>query len=150
MAVEALRHGLTCRIIERKSSRAMNQSKALVIHARTMEQLHAMGSPNERGRVTKRLCEAGTKFAKMRAFIGTSGDHNKEKSHTFDEDDENWGDTDFPFWLIVPQYRTECILEEELERLGGHVEWSTSLQTIQSTAAADQFDDHNAKEYIPT
>lgn len=125
MAAEALRHGLTCRIIERKPSRVMNQSKALVIHARTMEQLHAMGD----GRVTKRLSEVGTKMTKLRAHIGAL---NKQqvRVHEFNEEGEEWGDTEFPFWLMIPQQETESILEEELMHLGGHVEWSTCLESL--------------------
>jgi len=84
-----------------------------------MEQLHAMGDgENQRGRVTDRLCEVGTKFGKLTASF--DGCYGGESSHKFREGD--FGDTPFPYWLIVPQYRTEMILEEELELLGGMVE----------------------------
>jgi len=132
MAAEALRHNLTCRIVERKTHRSMNQSKALVIHARTMEQLHAMGdSQNCRGRVTNRLCEVGTKFRSLRAYIEGTDGRAHERVHEFREEDEFWGDTDFPFWLVVPHYRTEKIMEGELELMGGQVEWSSEITSIE-------------------
>ena len=132
MAAEAMRYKLSCRIIERKLQRSMNQSRALMIHARTMEQLHAMGdSQDSRGRVTNRLCEVGTKFKSLHAHIeGTNGRAHK-RTHDFCEGEEFWIDTDFPFWLIVPQYRTETILEDELGLLGGQVEWSSNLVSLE-------------------
>ena len=128
MAVEALRHGLSCRMIESKSSRLLNQSKALILHARTLEQLQAMGD----GRVVNALVEEGMKMKSLKAFIGK---RKVGRLHEFDECDEHWGDTRFPFWLNVPQHRTECILEQELVRLGGKVEWSTCLKTLQTIEA---------------
>ena len=135
MAVEALRHGLSCRIIESKSSRLLNQSKALILHARTLEQLQAMGD----GRVVNALVEEGMKMKSLKAFIGK---RKVGRLHEFDECDEHCGDTTFPFWLNVPQHRTECILEQELVRLGGKVEWSTCLKTLQ-TVEAPFVDDGN-------
>ena len=51
MALECVWHDLTMRIIERKMERSMNHSKAIVIHARTMENLNSMGN----GRVVQNL-----------------------------------------------------------------------------------------------
>jgi len=91
------------------------------------------------GRVTERLCEVGIKMTKLRGHIGTLGQQH-ERIHEFNEGGEEWGDTDFPFWLTIPQQRTESILEEEFERLGGRVEWSTcleSLEPMESFAGSD-------------
>lgn len=38
-----------------------------------------------------------------------------------------WGDTTYPYWLSLPQFETERVLEALLTRLGGEVEWSSTL-----------------------
>ncbi|GAA1221569.1 FAD-dependent monooxygenase [Rhodoglobus aureus] len=117
-AIEALRHGLTVRIVERKSERGMF-SKALVVHARTMEVFAVMGVDSD-------IREAGTPFAALNLHF-----NNRKKRVHVDLLTQPWGDTAFPFWLSVPQHDTERVLENRLSSLGGRVEWSTDLHQLE-------------------
>ncbi len=116
-ASEALRHGLSVRIIERRATRGAF-SKALVVHARTLEVFDTMG-------IAEEIRSVGAPFAALNA-------------HFMDEDEPvrvdllglPWGDTAHPYWLSVPQYDTERVLEAHLGRLGGAVDWSCGLSGL--------------------
>jgi 2-polyprenyl-6-methoxyphenol hydroxylase-like FAD-dependent oxidoreductase len=113
-ACEAKRHGLTVRIVERLATRAM-MSKALVVHARTMEVLETIGCADE-------LLAAGQRFRALNIRPSTGATPIR-----VDLVNRAWGDTRFPFWLSIPQYEVERILEQRLSALGGSIEWSTAL-----------------------
>ena len=115
-AIEAQRHGLSVRVIDQKAHRS-RFSKALVTHARTMEAFEAMG-------VSQAMRDAGMPFAALRVQLGLS--------HVVRMDllGLNWGDTQYPYWLSIPQYETERCLEEHLTRQGIEVEWNTSFESF--------------------
>jgi 2-polyprenyl-6-methoxyphenol hydroxylase-like FAD-dependent oxidoreductase len=117
-ATEALRHGLTVRLVERKADRGAF-SKALVVHARTLEVFETMGLVDD-------ILTKGVPFAALniRSAAGRRGAR-------VDLLGLKWGDTAYPYWLSVPQYATELALQKHLETLGGSVEWSTSLQKFE-------------------
>jgi 2-polyprenyl-6-methoxyphenol hydroxylase-like FAD-dependent oxidoreductase len=117
-AAEALRLGLTVRVVERKPERGVF-SKALVVHARTMEVFAVMGIDGD-------IREAGTPFAALNLHF-----NNRKKRVHVDLLAQPWGDTAFPFWLSVPQHDTERVLENRLRDLGGQVEWSTGLHRLE-------------------
>lgn len=114
-AAEAVRHGLSVRIIERKAARGAF-SKALVVHARTLEVFATMGIAEEIRRV-------GAPFAALNAHFADG-----RRRVRVDLLGLPWGDTDYPYWLSVPQYDTERVLEAHLASLGGAVEFSCGLQ----------------------
>lgn len=116
-AIEAVRHGLTVRIIDRKPSRS-RFSKALVAHARTLEIFETMG-------VIDPVLAAGAKFTALNVHTGR-----KRRGRRVDLLGLPWGDTAYPFWLSLPQYSTEQILEQHLGGLGVDVEWSVSLEEL--------------------
>jgi 2-polyprenyl-6-methoxyphenol hydroxylase-like FAD-dependent oxidoreductase len=120
-ACEALRHGLSVRIVERHAARA-TMSKALVVHARTMEVLEVMGCASDVERVGRRFRALNIRPASGAAAIRV------------DLLNRAWGDTRYPFWLSVPQYEVERVLERRLEVLGGRLEWSTTLVGLSQTA----------------
>lgn len=126
-AAEALRHGLTVRIVDRKPGRS-GFSKALVAHARTMEVFQTMG-------IAGQVLEHGTRFAALNTHAGR-----RRRRVRVDLLDQPWGDTAYPFWLSVPQYDTERILEEHLVSLGGTVEWGVTLESLD-----ERFDDVTAR-----
>ncbi|MFD8592285.1 FAD-dependent monooxygenase, partial [Streptomyces sp. NPDC059637] len=64
-ACEALRHGLTVRIVDRRPGRS-GFSRALVLHARTLEVLDTMG-------VADRLLAEGARIAALNAGGGQGG-----------------------------------------------------------------------------
>lgn len=126
-ACEAVRHGLSVRIIDRKTYRS-TFSKALVAHARTLEVFETMG-------VADAVLAEGKRFAALNTHVGR-----RRRAVRLDLLRLPWGDTAYPFWLSIPQYATERILEAHLNRLGAEVEWQVSLDEIR-----DQGDHVEAK-----
>ncbi|NBM19457.1 FAD-dependent monooxygenase [Streptomyces sp. GC420] len=116
-AAEAARHGLTARIIDGKPGRS-TFSKALVAHARTLEVFETMG-------VADRVLAEGTRFAALN--VNTR----HRRPVRIDLLGLPWGDTAYPYWLSIPQYATEHILESHLAAAGGRVEWGLSLDDLQ-------------------
>lgn len=115
-ACEAVRHGLTVRIVDRKPGRSAF-SKALVAHARTLEIFETMG-------VADRILAEGTTFSALNV-------HTRLRSPVrVDLLGLPWGDTVYPFWLSVPQYATERVLETHLQEGGGRAEWGVELQEV--------------------
>lgn len=116
-AAEALRHGLSVRIVERKDARSPF-SKALVVHARTLEVFATMGVADD-------IRAVGAPFAALNAQF--SGSRRRVRVDLLGLP---WGDTAYPYWLSVPQCDTERVLESHLEDLGGTVEWSCALRKL--------------------
>ncbi|WP_067793100.1 FAD-dependent monooxygenase [Actinomadura formosensis] len=115
-AHEALRYGLTARIIDRKPGRAAI-SKALVVHARTMEVFEAMGLAGD-------MLAAGVPFAALNVQAG------RGRPRRIDMRGLPWGDTSYPFWLSIPQYVTEQVIEAHLGKAGAEVEWEVWLEGL--------------------
>ncbi len=110
MACELTRYGIPVRIIE-KEAVANDKSKALGIHARTMEVFENMG-------VVDKFLERGQKLHGANLFY-----ERKRVLHlSFDE-----LDTPYPFVLSLPQFETERLLSEHLRSAGIEVERSTQL-----------------------
>ncbi|WP_026927376.1 FAD-dependent monooxygenase [Granulicoccus phenolivorans] len=118
-ALEARRLGMSVRIIDRQSAR-VPRSKALVVHARTMEMFDSLG-------LAAQLRERGAEFRAMNLH-GPAGATGRIDLRTL-----NWGDTDFPFWLTVPQYDTEQVLEQALGEAGAAIEWGTEFRSLEQT-----------------
>ncbi len=116
-AAEARRHGMSVRIIERKPHRS-TFSKALVVHARTLEVFEAMG-------MAEAVVEAGTRFAALNTHTGA-----RRRAVRVDLLAQPWGDTAYPYWLSIPQYATEQILESHLAAWGVRVEWQAALDEV--------------------
>lgn len=117
-ACDALRHGLTVRLVERRESRAP-YSKALVVHARTMEILERLGC-------AEAILKGGAKFRALNIHTRPG----KQRTRV-DLLDRSWGDTRYPFWLSIPQYDVEQALEDKLASAGLRPEWSTGLVALE-------------------
>lgn len=113
-ACEAVRHGLTVRVIDRKPHRS-TFSKALVVHSRSMEIFETMG-------VAGPILAAGTPFTALNVHTP------RRRPVRLGLLDLPWGDTAHPFWLSVPQHTTERVLEEHLTAGGHRVEWGVELE----------------------
>jgi 2-polyprenyl-6-methoxyphenol hydroxylase-like FAD-dependent oxidoreductase len=120
-ACEAARHGLSVRIVERNATRSTH-SKALVLHARTMEVLESLGCISE-------ILQAGKRFRAL--HVWTLPDRSVIR---IDLLRRRWGDTRYPYWLSIPQYETERVLEAHLTSLGGRVAWNTELVALEKQA----------------
>lgn len=119
LACEAIRHGLSCRIIEKNAGPSV-YSKAQIIHSRTMEIFDDMG-------MSARV-EADAQEIHGATFYGDNG-RTRIVHISFDGVESR-----FPFILSLPQRDTELILAAHLESLGGSIEWETSLEHLDGRA----------------
>ena len=137
-ALELARRGIVFRLIEKRTQRSP-YSKALALHARTLEILELL-SP--------RLADA---------FVRTG--YTSPSSHltlgcTTVTTDFSRLDTSYPYILLVPQSRTEALLEAHLNELGYTIERGIELKaltqapdhvTVQLQDAAGQVEEIHAR-----
>ena len=112
MAVEAARHGMSCRIID-KAPEPSDRSKALVVQARTLEVFDAMGSA-----IVREAIDCGQPMRSINAYA----DSCLIAQMQFDG-----LDSPYPFPLILEQSQTERILGKHLEGLRLKVERQVEL-----------------------
>ncbi|MFL5838366.1 MAG: FAD-dependent monooxygenase [Solirubrobacteraceae bacterium] len=115
MAAELARHGLQVRVIDRDEHAAI-ESRALAIHARTVELLDDLGL-------------AGTFVARGLRASGVSMWSSSGERLIHIAFDEIGGP--FPFVLDLPQSATEALLERHLRELGVAVERRTELAAFE-------------------
>lgn len=117
-ANELMRHGLRCRIIDKKSGLS-EQSKALGIHIRTLDVFDDTDFLDE-------ILSQGQKISgilvKSNQRILINAEFKEIKSN-------------FSFAICLPQDKTEKILAQGLETKGLKVEWETELVTLEQTSA---------------
>ncbi len=114
LAGELRRFGVAARLVE-KLAAPSPLSRAIAVHARTLEVLEELG-------VAEPLLQAGVRYRRARLFAG-GPDPIVEAS--FDE-----LDTAYPFALGVPQDVTERLLTELLAARGGSVERGVELTEL--------------------
>ena len=117
MAAELAARGVGCRIVDKTPVRS-GRSRALVIHARSLELLQKMGIADE-------LVTLGRRTLKVTPFVGGRPAANLELG------DIGVDDTPYPFLLFVSQAETERMLEKHLEGLGVKVERPVELFTFE-------------------
>ena len=96
------------------------ESRALGIHARTLEIMQSLG-------LSEQLIKAG-RITRYMTF------HDRNTALFSLDFDVLEKETAFPYYLIVPQCDTEAILYEKLLSLGGEVEWNTALRSVEDHA----------------
>lgn len=106
-ACELARRGVVPRVVEAGTERSRD-SKALTVHARTLEALDLLGLADE-------FVRRGHPSPGIRTDTGLG-------SYRPVQIEMHRMDTRFPYVLILPQYETEEILEKRLNELGGTVE----------------------------
>lgn len=119
-AIDALRHGLSVRIVDQNERRSPH-SKALVLHSRSLEVLDDLGCAAQ-------VLEAGREFRALNIVAPASGGLTELGRIEFRA--LSWDDAPYPMWLTIAQSETERCLEERLEALGGRVERRTSLRSL--------------------
>ncbi|AHE65713.1 FAD-dependent oxidoreductase [Legionella oakridgensis] len=112
-ANELIRHGLTCRIIDKKTNLS-DKSKALAIHVRTQDVLQDCGL------ITEILAQGH----KVEGILLKS--HGKTLINAMFTNIE----ANSHFIVDLPQDKTERILFDGLLSKGGRVEWQTELTAI--------------------
>lgn len=115
MACALALHGIVPHVVEANAS-TVDESRALAIHARTLELLEGIG-------LTGRLTTAGHRI--RRAHIH----HRRTSTIDFEADLDNR--TRYPFVLSLGQSDTERIAFERAEQLGVNVEWNTRLIDVE-------------------
>ncbi|MBI3929902.1 MAG: FAD-dependent monooxygenase [Armatimonadetes bacterium] len=114
MACELHRQGLSFRIVDLREGRSAH-SKALAIWSRSLEALHDLG-------LAEKLLAAGHRVHGVSIFA-----EGKRVVHlTLDE-----VASPFPYALIIPQSRTEQLLEEHLQQQGLQIEWGVALKAFE-------------------
>src|SRR5262249_43358875 len=112
-AYELTRRGITCRIVD-DNEKPTPQSRALNLHARTLELFENMGLIDD-------ALKSGTPAYGISVYQG-----NKRLVHvTFDE-----LDSPYPYILLIPQHQTELVLTNALKKLGVKVERPVSLRSF--------------------
>lgn len=110
LAAELIRHGTTCRIID-KGTGSTPLSKATTVQARTLEILDDMGIVDE-------ALDAGTKSHGVNIY------HEADRLLHVSYDDL---ESPYPFLLNIPQSTLERVLADFVTSVGLKVEWSTEL-----------------------
>ncbi|MEW6269214.1 MAG: FAD-dependent monooxygenase [Thermodesulfobacteriota bacterium] len=117
MAIELVRHGLRCRIVDKNEART-DKSKALVLWSRSLEVLDDMGGAAP-------FLAAGMPAHGASLFSG-----GKRLVHvTFEGID-----SPYPYGLMIPQSETERLLEQRLASLGVAVERRTEVTRVRGDA----------------
>jgi 2-polyprenyl-6-methoxyphenol hydroxylase-like FAD-dependent oxidoreductase len=110
MAAELARYGLSVRIVDKAPERT-DKSKALVIWSRTLELMDRMGCSDA-------FLSSGFKMSAVNIFAG-----GRRVGHI----SLDGVATPHPYALMLPQYDTERLLDEHLNRFGVRVERSSEL-----------------------
>jgi 2-polyprenyl-6-methoxyphenol hydroxylase-like FAD-dependent oxidoreductase len=121
MANVLARSGVSFRVLDKKAG-PVEETRALVMHAKTLELLDKLGLADwaiEEGRRLGAavLLKEGKRAAKLSFF-----------------DDGRDERTPYPFALVYEQDRIERLLIRGLEEAGGGVEWGTELLSLTPSA----------------
>ncbi|WP_269538989.1 FAD-dependent monooxygenase [Cerasicoccus fimbriatus] len=114
LACELARYNVPFRLIEKRPEPSKN-SKALGVHARSLEMLEDMG-------IVERFIERGLKVHRINFYA-----EGKQLTHV------NLSEVDSPFnfTLDIPQSQTEGLFIERLKELGHEVERYVELQSLE-------------------
>lgn len=113
LGIELLRHGVSCRMID-KLAEPSDKSKALAIHARSLEMLENMG-------LSEKLISQGNIAG---GFSMNTGKTRLARISTAEID------SPFPFILMLSQCEIERILTEHFVSLGGKIERGVELTNL--------------------
>jgi 2-polyprenyl-6-methoxyphenol hydroxylase-like FAD-dependent oxidoreductase len=117
-ASELTRHGVACRIID-KNAHGVRNSRALTLHARSLELLQILG-------LAGKLVRRGYPSPGINISVDISNPAVVEMYTV---------DTRYPYVLILSQAVTEEVLEEHLNALGVSVQRLTTLTDLEQDAA---------------
>ena len=115
------RRGVSVRILD-KSASPVKESRALAVHARTLELFQSLG-------LVDRALEHGVLATGIAVYVGGT------LAASFAIDDMGRRDTPFPTVMMLPQSDTEAMLVAALEAEGVMVERGTEVTAIRQNAA---------------
>jgi 2-polyprenyl-6-methoxyphenol hydroxylase-like FAD-dependent oxidoreductase len=105
--------GVSCAVLERRPGRS-GLTRAVAVHARTLEQLDARG-------VADQLIASGTPVPEIELMAGARLDLARLPSR-------------FPYMLVSPQYETERVLEERARQLGAYIRYGAEVTGLTQPA----------------
>ncbi|MGH7964174.1 MAG: FAD-dependent monooxygenase, partial [Candidatus Binatia bacterium] len=114
LAIELLRRGVPCRVIDRLDGPVMT-SRSFTLHARTLELFEMAGFVDA-------FLERGIRSVSM--------DYRFQGVEEIARLDFTALESQYPFTLIINQDVTEAVLREHLARLGTQVEWNVELRSL--------------------
>lgn len=120
-AIAARKWGLSVRVVDRSSART-EQSKALVLHARSMEVFDHLACID-------RMLDAGRDFRVLN-IIAKDGPVARIEFAKL-----RWGDALYPHWWTIEQTSTERCLEEHLASVGVTVERRSTVTAVREEGA---------------
>ena len=109
--------GVNFRIVD-STPGPTDETRALVVHAKTLELFDKLG-------VAEEAVEGGQRLGTFK-FLSEGKTAGSFSFMDLGNDDV----TPYPFALIYEQHRTERLLIQNLEDSGGEVEWSTGLVSV--------------------
>jgi 2-polyprenyl-6-methoxyphenol hydroxylase-like FAD-dependent oxidoreductase len=121
LACQFIRHGVESVVVE-KNACVTPYSKAIGVHARTLEIYEQLGLARE-------AVERGTIAGKIRLLAGG------EQRGEFDLSEIGGGMSPYPFVLMLEQSKNERLLYEYLQSRGRDVLWDTELESFEQTAS---------------
>lgn len=119
LACQFIRHGVDFRIVE-KNEGVTPYSKALGVHARTLEIYEQLG-------LSERATTEGVIAGKLRMLEGG------EVLGEVDLSNVGEGLSAYPYMLVLEQSKNERLLYEYLQRHGEEVMWRTELESFSQT-----------------
>ncbi|GAA2248940.1 FAD-dependent monooxygenase [Herbiconiux moechotypicola] len=124
LAVELARRGVPIRVIDRLGE-PTTQSRAVVVHARSLEMLDALG-----GSVRTAVEQAGVMTTGVHLHLGSDSDGSATHRFSFEGVDSR-----HPYTVTLPQTETERILTARLAELGVAIERGVELTGLVQDAA---------------
>jgi 2-polyprenyl-6-methoxyphenol hydroxylase-like FAD-dependent oxidoreductase len=119
-ACELATRGVAVRVVDKLAS-PTDQSRAIVVHARSLEMFERMG-------IARDVIDSGVKTVAMQMFAPSG--------HRVAKVDLDHVDSAFPYSVTTPQTETERILTRRLEVLGGQVERGIELTGLSQDEGA--------------
>lgn len=116
LACQLAKLGVAAVIVDAKAG-TTQESRALVVHARSLELYDALG-------IGPAALAAGRRVDGLRLFV--RGRPVERLPFAASGED----DTGHPYLLVLEQSRNEALLLAQLERSGGEVRWQTEVETI--------------------
>lgn len=118
-----MHNGVSVRILDKKSG-PTQESRAVVIHAKTLELLDHLG-------LTDEMIVEGEHFRSFQIF--RQGERSGKLAFRSDRGIRR---TPYPFALIYGQDHTEHLLLQRLTQAGYHIEWNTEMLSLEQSADA--------------
>ncbi|MFC0435470.1 FAD-dependent monooxygenase [Kutzneria buriramensis] len=123
LGIELARRGIPCRLLEREES-LFPGSRGKGLQPRTLEVFDDLG-------VLDTIREGGMPFPKFRMYAGTEIVWERALHEMLGiEEPQVSPDVPYPLPWLIPQWRTDSILRDRFEELGGRIEYNCEVLDV--------------------